>query len=296
MSYKKYILYLTTMLIVTFLSSYFYIFLKISNYNEPRVYNLRKIDDKYRSSLMKYYIDKNYKKNSILILGDSQANGVNFTYNSTFGAILGKKLNKNVFVLALQDARILDNLLISNYLNSKNYKFDAVIFDVNQGHTQELYVRRLLEYSSDWRISVLANQKSFFDFVQNLNPKSDSNQKPLEKYELKHMGNGGHIVKNENIYFEQLQEFTNSLKLITDKIIFYVTPRPWDNFDFSTTQNGKEKIINFNNKVLNFCKKNGIICIIPKIYSNKYYIDIVHFNKLGHEKLAEILSQTINNQ
>ena len=47
----------------------------IYNYKSNRMYDLRKIDEKYRLSLMQNYVDNNFLKKEILILGDSQSYG-----------------------------------------------------------------------------------------------------------------------------------------------------------------------------------------------------------------------------
>ena len=68
---------------------------KLNSYNENRIYSIRKVPDEYRISLVERFIDKNYKNNSILVLGDSQPNGHLFPEKFIFSKLLENKLNKN---------------------------------------------------------------------------------------------------------------------------------------------------------------------------------------------------------
>ncbi|MSN96597.1 SGNH/GDSL hydrolase family protein [Campylobacter sp. FMV-PI01] len=290
---KVYLKILFFSFIIIFISSFLFIYFKIKTYDENRVYDVRKIDKSYRLSLINNYIDKKYQKNSILILGDSQTNGDSFTYQSTFAGLLSKKLNKNVIILAFKGARVLDNYQIVKYLIKQKYKFDAIIFDVNQGHTGEVNLKRLdANNSKDYTFEILFNQKSFLNFIFNPNPKKDSKKLPLNLYKPHHMGSASHKVENEKIYFQNLLALTNEIKQITKNIVFYTTPRPWNNFKFNS-QNDKDIIKNFNQSIKNFCKIQNITYLEPKLYENIFYIDIVHFNKKGHKEMANLLEKTL---
>ena len=105
-SYSKYLLLITAILYITSGLLAYYL---IVSYDSNRIYSLRKVSKEYRVELANDYIDRVYKKNSILFIGDSQTNGHMFPTDKIFTTLLQQKLNKNVLNLAFQDARILDN-------------------------------------------------------------------------------------------------------------------------------------------------------------------------------------------
>lgn len=283
--YKKLsLLYIIVPIVFTLFS--IFILYKLNLYDENRIYSIRKIPDQYRISLLERFIDKKYQKNSILILGDSQPNGYTYPEQFIFSKLLENKLNKNVLNLAFQDARILDNTIIMQYLLEKDMKFDTIIFNVNQSHVKGNDFSHLKKDVNDNYIyGILKEPKAFKDLVDNPNPiifRSDKfklgkynnyfdmNEKQMEEYTLK------------------LKDFINLAKNISNNLIIYITPH-----SINSVKNNNENDISilnkFSNNIFEFCKNQDIKCIDINITEDDYYIDIVHFNSKGHEKMSEIL-------
>lgn len=263
---------------------------KISSYDENRIYNLRKVDKTYRVKLLEAYIDRVYKKNSILILGDSQPNGHNFPNEYIFSTLLEKKLQQNIINMAFQDSRILDNLYILDYCKNKNYKFEKVIFNINQSHIKQSSFQHLdVLNKMDYKLKIFKDLKSFFKIAFVPNPVSlPSENLKLTKYENYFDMNNTSI----NLYLNKVEKLINESKKVTNELIIYLTPHSTNAIQFND-ENDLEKINQFNKLVYNKCEKKLITCFEPKIFDDKYYIDIVHFNSLGHQKMSEELFELL---
>lgn len=263
----------------------FFILYKLNLYNENRIYSIRKVPDDYRISLVEKFIDDNYKNNSILILGDSQPNGHMFPEKFIFSNLLENKLNKNILNLAFQDSRILDNTIVLEYLLENNLKFNTIIFNVNQSHIQGNNFSHLKkEKDSNYVLGILKEPKAFKDFVENPNPiLFPSDKLSLSKYE------GYFNMSKQQLeeYFQKLEIFINLAKKISDNVIIYITPHSINAVKHNN-ENDIEILNKFSQDIIKFCENKGIKCIDIDITEDNYYIDIVHFNSKGHEKMSEI--------
>ena len=261
---------------------------KLNLYNENRIYSIRKMPVEYRMSLIENFIDKKYKENSILVLGDSQANGHMYPEEFIFSKLLQNKLNKNIINLAFQDSRILDNTEILKYLLEKNMKFETIIFNVNQSHVQINNYSRLKEdkevKNSYYIFGTLKEPKAFKDFLENPNPTSMTSDKlNLRKFSNYYNMNEKHIEE----YILKLNDFVNIAKNISNRVIIYITPHSLNAVKYNN-ENDIEVLNNFSKKILNFCKNKNVECIEIDITEDNYYIDIVHLNSKGHEKMSDI--------
>ena len=258
---------------------------KLNSYNENRIYSIRKVPDEYRISLVERFIDKNYKNNSILVLGDSQPNGHLFPEKFIFSKLLENKLNKNILNLAFQDSRILDNTIILEYLIENNLKFDSIIFNVNQSHIKVNNFSHLKkEKDSYYILGILKESKAFRDFVENPNPIIlPSDKLKLTKY------NDYFSMSEQQLtdYINKLEVFIDLAKKISDNVIIYITPHSINAVKHNN-ENDIEILNKFSEDIIKFCENKGIKCIDIDITEDNYYIDIVHFNSKGHEKMSEI--------
>lgn len=258
---------------------------KLNSYNENRIYSIRKVPDEYRISLVERFIDKNYKNNSILVLGDSQPNGHLFPEKFIFSKLLENKLNKNILNLAFQDSRILDNTIILEYLIENNLKFDSIIFNVNQSHIKVNNFSHLKkEKDSYYILGILKESKAFRDFVENPNPIIlPSDKLKLTKY------NDYFSMSEQQLtdYINKLEVFIDLAKKISDNVIIYITPHSINAVKYNNEKD-IEILNKFSHDIIKFRENKGVKCIDIDITEDNYYIDIVHFNSKGHEKMSEI--------
>ncbi len=283
---KKYIIFLPISLTSILLATYFLINININLYNENRVYSLRKVSPEYRVSLLNAFINKNYKENSILILGDSQPNGHAYSEKFIFSKLLQKSLEKNILNLAFTDSRILDNIYILEYLMSNNMKFDYLIFNVNQSHIKQNDFQHLnIKNGQNYQYGILKEFNSFINLTLNPNPIG----KPSENIFLTKYENYFEIKKEkQKEYFDRLEIFVNLAKNISNNVIIYITPHSQNAVKFNN-ENDIGILNKFTQDVFNFCENKDIKCIDIDITEDDYYIDIVHFNSKGHEKMNDIL-------
>lgn len=286
MTKKFYVNSLISSLIFVILIICTVLYLKINTYNDNRIYNLRLVDTKFRTKLLEQYIDRVYKNNSILIIGDSQPNGHRFPTEFIFSTLIQKELNKNVINMAFQDSRILDNTFILEYCDKKNYKFDKIIFNVNQSHIKQSDFQHLdLKNNDDYKLKILTDIKSFYKLAFYPNPTNTPSDKlHLSKYKNYFDMNDSTI----NSYLEKLKNLIKLSNKITNNMIVYITPHSLNAVDFNNKAD-KNILSNFNNSIFNFCRKNKLHCFEPNITEDKYYIDIVHLNSVGHKKMADII-------
>lgn len=282
--YKKLsILYIIVPIVLLFYV--LFILEKLNSYNENRIYSIRKVPNEYRISLVERFIDKNYKNNSILILGDSQPNGHRFPEKFIFSKLLENKLNKNILNLAFQDSRILDNTIVLEYLLENNLKFDSIIFNVNQSHIKVNNFSHLKkEKDSYYILGILKESKAFRDFVENPNPIL----LPSDKLKLTKYNNYFSMSEQQLIdYINKLEVFITLAKKISDNVIIYITPHSINAVKYNNEKD-IEILNKFSHDIIKFCENKGVKCIDIDITEDNYYIDIVHFNSKGHEKMSEI--------
>jgi len=290
MIYKKYNYFLALWFTILLLSIFVYTYIKLNGYNSNRIYNIRKIPPENRVLLIYNYIDNIYKKNSILVLGDSQSNGHCHPKDVIFSNLLQYKLNINVINLAFKDSRIYDNTFILKYLKDRGMKFKAITFNLSPSHLKDSDFKHLEERYNNSIYDILKNIKFFFLLALSPNPVDIPDQKlSLKKYR-------NYIVIDEdniNSYFEKLSLFIEVAKKISDEIFIYNTQYSSSAMTFND-EGALDKLKSFAEKVKSFCKKRNIHYFDPKISGDDFFIDIVHFNIKGHQKMTEVLEHHIS--
>lgn len=282
-TYSKYLLLSVFSIWIVLVALTYY---TIINYESNRMYNPRKVSKEYRVELIKDYIDRVYKKNSILFIGDSQPNGHLFPTNKIFTTLLQNKINKNVLNFSFQDAQILDNIYILTYLKDNNMTFNKIIFNVNQSHIKASDFTRLeVEKKKDYKLAILKDLKSFMKFALEPNPKLA----PKETITLgKHDNYFDMNTTNIKAYSNKLLQLIDLSKQVSDDTIIYITPHSKN----AIINNNIDDIVNlenFSKTIFNICNNKNIKCFQPNIIDDKYYIDIVHFNSLGHKEMTKQL-------
>lgn len=284
---KLYVLMIILLPIIFLLSIFLIIYLYLKTYEDSRIYSIRKVPEEYRVSLVNNFINNNYKKDSILLLGDSQPNGHMYPTKYIFSNLLENKLKKKIINLAFQDSRILDNIYIIEYLYQNNMKFETLIFNVNPSHIKQNDFSRLKEqglFPKDFLIGIFVELKSFIPLVVTPNPKFKPNEEIIF---LKYENYFEIEQERQKEYFQKLEIFINLAKKISDNVIIYITPHSINAVKHNN-ENNIEILNKFSQDIIKFCENKGIKCIDIDITEDNYYIDIVHFNSKGHEKMSEI--------
>ncbi|MCT7602552.1 SGNH/GDSL hydrolase family protein [Aliarcobacter butzleri] len=289
---KLYVLMIILLSIIFLLSIFLIIYLYLKTYEDSRIYSIRKVPEEYRVSLVNNFINNNYKKDSILLLGDSQPKGHMYPTKYIFSNLLENKLKKKIINLAFDDSRILDNIYIIEYLYQNNMKFETLIFNVNQSHIKQNDFSRLKEqglFPKDFLIGIFVELKSFIQLVVTPNPKFKPNEEIIF---LKYENYFEIEQERQKEYFQKLEIFINLAKKISDNVIIYITPHSINAVKHNN-ENDIEILNKFSQDIIKFCENKGIKCIDIDITEDNYYIDIVHFNSKGHEKMSEILYNSL---
>ena len=273
------------------ISIYIAILKPIEDYNSSRVYNLAKVPKVYRVSLMNKFLDKQYEKNSILIIGDSQPNGFWYPDKDIFSTLLAKELNKKVINASFRDGRVLDSIYIVNYLKNKNMLFDTIIYNVNPTHVKETNHNRLgLNYMLDYKIGIFKNINVLQDFPNHFNPTVTPNN---YFYNYPSLPNFFLMPpKALALYLEELKKFIVLAKSISKQVIIYATAHYED--DFKRLRLNGKMVEKLEDIVKTICKENNVTFLKPNINQREYFKDIVHFNDKGHIEMSKILYKTIN--
>lgn len=271
-------------------SMYISILKPIEDYNSSRIYNLTKVPKTYRVSLMNKFLDKQYVKNSILILGDSQPNGFKYPDKDIFSTLLSKKLNNKVINAAFSDARVLDSLYILNYLKSKNMLLDTIVYNVNPAHVKEPASQRLDPNNSiDYKIGILKNSNIFQDFPNHFNPTVT----PDNTFYNSSLLPGFFYMPEEalKLYLIELKKLITLARSVSKQVIIYTTSHCVK--DFKRLGLNSSMIDKLEDKVLTICKESNVTFLKPAITEKKYFKDIVHFNNKGHIKMSDIFYKVI---
>ena len=273
-------------------SIYMSILRPINDYNSSRIYDLKAIPEIYRVSLLKKFLDKQYVKNSILILGDSQPNGYMYPTKDIFSSILSKQLNKKVINAAFPDESITDNLYALEYLKSKNMHFETIIFNINHSHPQKDNHHHLdLNESIDYKIGILEISNTFKYFPNKFNPKTNPGDAFYQYPKLENYFNMPN--KPFNLYLLRVKKLITLAKSISQRVIIYETAHCLEDVRRLKLNEVAEKKLG--DKVANICQENNVTFLRTNITEKKYFKDIVHFNTKGHIKMAEILYNEIKN-
>lgn len=286
---KKYVFSVILSLIILYAVVALFAYLRINSYNYNRVPNPRAIPAEYRLDLIKRYINKNLTNQNILVLGDSQANGHMHEQNSIFSSIAQSKYNLKIINLAFQDSRVRDNIEIIKYLETKNHKFELVIFNANQSHLKDSdFMHLTKENSRSILEGLIFAQHSFVKLALQPNPEKDPKQE-LTLYRFKNYFDYSDINMSE--YFSKVNLLVDESSKISKRTVVYVTPHSKKAAKYDSSDN-IEKLNKFSNSFKIFCSKKRIECLeIDEYFNDDDFIDIVHFNKQGHLKMSELVYQ-----
>ncbi len=265
---------------------YLTIYIPINSYDSNRLYNLRVVPKIYRVSLLEKFLNKQYTKNSILILGDSQPSGYMFSTKDIFSTLLSKKLNLPVINAAFQDERIIDNLHTVKYAKTRHMQFNTIIFNINTANSKSPTFHRLdLNQSVDYKIGILKDSKTFKEFPNKFNPKTSLGD---NFYQYPSLGNYFDVSESSlNIYLERVEKLINISKTIAKNVIVYETPYCQE--DVKRLKLNELSVKRLSDNTKRICQENNVTFLKPNITEKKYFKDIVHFNSKGHLKMSEIL-------
>jgi len=264
----------------------------IYSYDSSRIYDITLVNDKYGVSLINKFLDKQYAKSSILVLGDSQPNGFRYPTKYIFSTVLSKKLDKKVINAAFGNARVLDHIYVLEYLKNKNREFETIIFNVNPAHLTEMNRRRFeLNNAVDYKIGILKNNNAFKEFSNNFNP---ATKPDIAFYAYDSLPNFFDMPDESlDLYLLQLEEMIILAKSISKHVIIYAAPHCSE--EIQRLNLDRVNINKLESKVLNICNENNVTFLKPEITEKKYFNDIVHFNSKGHIQMADILYRMIKN-
>jgi len=259
---------------------------QILSYDSDRIYNLRAVPAKYRSSLLEYFLDISHKEGAVLFLGDSQVYGHMQPTQYVFSTLLGNKLNKTVINAAFQDAGILDNIYALEYAITKNMEFDVVVFNANPSHVRYPNHKRLdLDNPTDFRFGLLKNSQVFHEFPNKFSPQEVHDGGFAKYYEKP-----GHFDMPDRgfyIYLTRLNKLIGLAKSISKDVIIYMTPHDGaDTIRLELNMSNYDKLSEAADEV---CKDNEVVCLNPDISAREHYFDLIHFSEKGHIAMADIL-------
>ena len=289
---KYYVGGLVSISLAILLYVYLTIYISIDNYNSNRIYNLRAVPGIYRVSLLEKFLDKQYVKNSILILGDSQPNGHMYPTKDIFSTLLSKKLDQPVINAAFQDESITDNLHTVGYAKTRDMQFNTIIFNINPAHANISGHHRLdLNNSVDYKIGILKYSKNFKEFSNKFNPKKDPGDVFWQYPSLDNYFYSDLSEFSLNIYLERVKKLIHISKTISKNVIIYETPHY-----HKDVKRLKVNELNFkkvNDNIKRICQENNVTFLKPDIKEKKYFKDVIHFNSKGHIEMSEILYNLI---
>ena len=219
--------------------------------------------------------DKEKNKNqSIAVIGDSYAMGWGVNDDETFSHILEKKINKNVYNLAVSSygtRRELIRLEKSGLLDL----IDTVIIQ---------YCYNDFGENKSFKINSESDSKKKFETITSSQPSSNwrkfrrtfrySAQIPIDLIQKK--SNSLDFTPHQNLLLNVLNEYPS---IMSKKIYIFYTNGP--NLKFSNFPSGK--LLNYDN----------IYFLDINIKDNHYFKIDGHLNKNGHKFIAEELSKVI---
>lgn len=289
---KTFVLVYIGVVITAVFGCYLFIISWLEYYDSHRIYSVRKVPEEYRVSLVNKYIDNNFKDSKVLILGDSQPNGHLYPDIDIYSTRLENNIGKKVINLAFQDSRILDNIYILEYLIDKGYKVDNLIFNINQSHIKQNNFSRLSEVGVskvEINLNIIKDINSFVKLILSPNP----NKAPNENIRFSKYNNYFKIDDDDfDAYLLKLGKFIKLSKVVTNNTLIYITPHSRNAVVFNNRDDLKV-LSEFSERVKLFCLNLDVSCVDIDIKEDEYYIDIVHFNSLGHKKMANLLASYI---
>ena len=269
-------------------------------------------------------LNRTSKNFDIFFLGDSQAEGVGFKHEDTYVGIIEKKFPKlNIANLSVSSYSSQIYLAKLKYYFENNFKVDNVYIHYDLSDLWDDYF--LYEYSDGKASSKNKSNRidlilyffvknfpltyKIYHFLKNFDKENDIVVNPY------HIPAGKYFYQNEDEFFSKderiiaykksfdlLYKISNLCKKNNAKLNIIISPWP------SSIKNYDKKNL-FEKNFINFCKQNcfKLINLFPFFIneaeksnydevSKKYFFmefNDQHFNKNGHEIMAELISKEI---
>ncbi len=287
---KRYVIQFISLSLLFLSLIWLLIYLPIHNYNSNRIYDLRAVPQRYRASLLEEFLVKQYTPNSILLIGDSQANGYRYPTDMVFSTLLAKKLHKKVINAAFRGERIQDNIYTLTLAKKHHMHFDTIIYNADPSHPREPSLHYInWKDNLNYKIGILKASNIFAQFSLKFNPTTAPNDDIHRYKNLDHYLDMNQTALNR--YLKDLKKLISLSKSISKNVIIYYTPHCPS--EVKRLKLNTKAATMFRNSVEKICKENNVTFLNPQIVEEKYYKDIVHLNSKGHIKMANILYNTI---
>lgn len=294
MNGKKFLYLVLVLVVLLNLILYSSIFFFFKTFSSDRIPNIRLLPLEYRLSFVSGLM-KNFNKNyEILLIGDSQPNGYLHNDNSIFSFFMKEKCNLNVLNLAFQDGRVEDAVLIAKQLKKEGRKFKYIIFNINPSHVKNSDFGHMSILKSNLYMGIATNPKSFFRVFFEPNPKENTSQNlVLRKYDSDYFKLS---ISELETYFQKILYLHGIASELSDNFIVYITPHSNESILYQTNS---AKLLENKNlfalKAKEYFKGINIKLLeLDNEFANSDFIDIVHFNMSGHEKMSRILCKYVN--
>jgi hypothetical protein len=252
----------------------------------PRV---RSFPDEARILVAQEFLSEKRKSQpTIVIMGDSQPNGLGMDEKTIFSGILNQ--SHHVINVAFQDSRPKDALILLDEMNAAGIVPECIVYNVNPAHvkvTQDSHLA--IEGVDDMGrrnliVEIFKNpviwKKGSDKTMRSETPNTNMEHQVPEDY-LK--------IDNPEPYLELLERFIGKARERSPNVIVYMTPHApiaMENNHLSQTELDRF----FQEFVQPLCRRHGVTCLDPAPeFTNADFIDIVHFSARGHRKMADYL-------
>jgi hypothetical protein len=293
-------------------AAYFYYLIGKSNeISGHRMMEIRSFPENLRCGVVKYWIGKHVPlSGAVLVVGDSQPFGWRAKSANIFSELLGDG-QQAVRNLAIVDGYFNDVQNVLEIAAGENIKPAAVILNVDPAHFKTEY--KTPRYLTGHQCSALSLSQVLFE--RNLlastetmalaragaNPEyqapwflRDQDTEPLPPGTMAEPFADDYITDRNNVKYEA--DFISALdaaKSVSDKVIVYMSPMQL----YKKLPHAQKKI---RGRYMQLCgqyaaARGGVICLDPSDqFSDKDFLDIVHFSSEGHRKMADILRPLIS--
>jgi len=258
------------------------IYILISSYQSHRVFDVIIAPKEHRHSLTSAYVKSNFQENSILVLGDSQANGFQLSTASVFTTHLQRHTNSKIINLAFKGGQVEDAILMADFMKNNNFTFKTIFFNATPSHVINSRYK-ILDGNIDFRLGILRHPLNFIKLATYLNPTSD---KIHFKDPLLRDISWVPSRQNKENYFKQLNLLASKMKRIADKVVIYSSPLDQKSLKILKRE---DDFYDFKKAVKESCETYQILCVEIPIYKRVYFIDRIHLSSHGHIELANIL-------
>ncbi len=254
-----------------------------------RIPRVRSFPDEARILVAQEFLSEKRKSQpTIVVMGDSQPNGMGMNENTIFSGLLNE--SHPVINVAFQDARPMDALILLDEMNAAGIVPECIVYNVNPSHvkvTQDSHLA--IEGVDDMGrrnliVEIFKNpiiwKKGADKTMKSVTNTTNMERRFSEDY-LK--------IDNPEPYLKILERFIRKARERSPNVIVYMTPHAPISMEvnhFSQTELDSF----FQEFVQPLCRRHGVTCLDPAPeFTNADFIDIVHFSARGHRKMADYL-------